>query len=518
MMSDFERALQDQKHRPYRSKRIRPCDRCRKLRVRCHITDEPPCLLCREKGSQCTFKNKASQRMSKSDSSVSGTDAAEAEAATKWSPKAAGAGEGTTSPSGASRGIAETSDCASYVSEQMAARGGADLSMMDHLVNGGRRASTLMDDGGEGGGAVSTMADEAMDGSIRGLRWSTDAELLLELESSSLAELGRAPPAPIEWKQLDEPMNPVPQQLLATGDTTMDPCQIVGLSASVNPVVLSRFDFDEANVLRLTQDNAYKLVYQSDTTPVIMSGSSRTARDVEDSLALARMQETLTGMVPADVGLRLFQQFWRNVYPYFPVLSYEKMHDLDQDGLSNIPVYLLATLYTLTLPFQQFDDELCIPGSFELSAADMYRFSLRAVFVAAKYPSIELLQAVLLLLQADSSYQPAGNEPTQRLLLEIMRGTCFALGLNQNCSGWDLGTIEKRVRKRLWWAMFVLETWHAMLMGTVIGFSQDDYNVDEPTGADFGEQATSRWRGRIQHFGELTRLTLITFKIHKTFL
>lgn len=55
----------DQAHahtRPYRSKRHRPCDVCRRRKHACFLEDQPPCRVCRVLGTECTFNEPPSKR------------------------------------------------------------------------------------------------------------------------------------------------------------------------------------------------------------------------------------------------------------------------------------------------------------------------------------------------------------------------------------------------------------------------------------------------------------------------
>lgn len=48
--------------RPYRSKRHRPCDICRRRKHACYVDQRPPCRNCRELGVECTFNDPPSKR------------------------------------------------------------------------------------------------------------------------------------------------------------------------------------------------------------------------------------------------------------------------------------------------------------------------------------------------------------------------------------------------------------------------------------------------------------------------
>jgi hypothetical protein len=49
--------------RPYRSKRHRPCDVCRRRKQACSLYDNLPCRVCRELGTECTFNDPPSKRL-----------------------------------------------------------------------------------------------------------------------------------------------------------------------------------------------------------------------------------------------------------------------------------------------------------------------------------------------------------------------------------------------------------------------------------------------------------------------
>lgn len=48
--------------RPYRSKRQRPCDVCRRRKHACHFDNQPPCTVCQELGTDCTFNEPPTKR------------------------------------------------------------------------------------------------------------------------------------------------------------------------------------------------------------------------------------------------------------------------------------------------------------------------------------------------------------------------------------------------------------------------------------------------------------------------
>lgn len=53
--------------RPYRSRRNRPCDYCRRRKIRCTMISPGNCTLCQKNGSKCTFVNEPEKKHRRSD-------------------------------------------------------------------------------------------------------------------------------------------------------------------------------------------------------------------------------------------------------------------------------------------------------------------------------------------------------------------------------------------------------------------------------------------------------------------
>ena len=60
-----------------------------------------------------------------------------------------------------------------------------------------------------------------------------------------------------------------------------------------------------------------------------------------------------------------------------------------------------------------------------------------------------------------------------------------SLGLNVDAKGWKLPAWEVRLRRRLWWVVYVEYTWRAVTHGRCSMISDDDWDVKPLTVDDF---------------------------------
>jgi hypothetical protein len=108
-------------------------------------------------------------------------------------------------------------------------------------------------------------------------------------------------------------------------------------------------------------------------------------------------------------------------------------------------------------------------------------------------------------------------------LAASMLAMAQSLGLNVNSTGWKLPAWEIRLRRRLWWAVYVEYTWRAVTHGRSSMISDDDWDVSSLTFADFTLDPTaiipeSIRDQSLEYFIRLCSLTEITSGICRQFL
>lgn len=246
---------------------------------------------------------------------------------------------------------------------------------------------------------------------------------------------------------------------------------------------------------------------------------------VEDAV-LCGIRKELDG-IDDDVGIRLVMLYFEHIYPYFPVLSRSQMLSQGpnmKETVLSLPLSLRAALYASAIPFMVYDDYLSTMLDVDPpSAQTLYRMAWTAVTHEAHTPHLSTLQSCLLLLQRDNVAQFVQCSPFHLSLAAWTVGLAQTLGLTTDCSTWrDIPAWEKRLRRRLWWATYVLDKWMLLTAGIATHVKDDDFDVLPLTAADFvsdanGTDTQNNSPTTHRHFSHLVWLTTILSDIHNTF-
>ncbi len=187
-----------------------------------------------------------------------------------------------------------------------------------------------------------------------------------------------------------------------------------------------------------------------------------------------------------------------------------------------MPLSLVAAVYATALPFFLYDDVLattiihCPP-----SASRLYRISWLAITQEIHKPRLATFQACLLLLQRAPNNRYVMDTPFQWSLVGWTVSLAYVLGLNKSCSGWNsLPRWERRLRGRLWWAIYVMDKWAFLGAGMPSHMKIDDTDVLPPnlsvdglSDMEYGDKDSHNLLSVPPHFYHLVCLTTIVSDI-----
>lgn len=423
--------------RPYRSKRHRPCDQCRERKLGCQTDGGLPCVRCRTADLPCTFEHPPPKRLRRESSGnlethrASATSSADPELSflpPSWEDQ-----PGHPPSHLPSRGASVTN----AVHEPAFTRleevpGGVSPALSNHLVTVGRYPTQFV-------------------------------QSLDQLEGFS--------------------------------------AQLFGASAESDPWLLRHCSFDDAGVKCF-----YKVHFRN-------AGGVPTADKIPvhfmlaaDDLAASAKQETscrfggdatreeLNRLVPHDYGQRLVSLFIKYVYPALPLISRSQMGltascSIPEPGaLERTPVHLLAAVYASALPFAAHDDYLCVLQTYNAPPADrLWRMAYELISEEVHTPHLAVLQAALLYLHRplDETRASLADTPFVWSFVGTIVGLAETLGLHIECRMWGIPAWEKRLRRRLWWAIYAEDKWRSLLMGRPPYIHRSEWDVSELDGADF---------------------------------
>ena len=180
------------------------------------------------------------------------------------------------------------------------------------------------------------------------------------------------------------------------------------------------------------------------------------------------------------------------------------------------PLSLRAALIATGLPFVPYDDVLATTLVHSIpSAQRLWQIVWLAASHEAHTPHLATVQSCLLLIQRVNDDRYVMDTSFRWSLIAWTIALAQSLGLPTDCSNWNqIPAWEKRLRRRLWWAVYVVDKWSFMSAGLASHIRHDDFDVSPLAVADFatgegtepGTEDTSHPSSHFFHLVELSRI------------
>ncbi|KAK3997769.1 fungal-specific transcription factor domain-containing protein [Cladorrhinum sp. PSN332] len=212
-------------------------------------------------------------------------------------------------------------------------------------------------------------------------------------------------------------------------------------------------------------------------------------------------------------GPGLVELYFRTVHPSYPILH--KAVFLEKYGRSytEFSPALLASVYLLAMDWWEFDRNL---SSNQKPDADaLSRLATKALMDVIHRPKLSSVQAGLLLLQR------AGGDSW--VLTSQVLAIGEELGLNLDCTAWNIPDWEKGLRRRLAWGLLMQDKWSSLIHGRPSHILPSYWQIPPVSLADFPESAaddvdkegsTEVEKGRLLfiHLTELTQIMALALE------
>ncbi|KAL3479625.1 fungal-specific transcription factor domain-containing protein [Aspergillus californicus] len=197
---------------------------------------------------------------------------------------------------------------------------------------------------------------------------------------------------------------------------------------------------------------------------------------VDDRVTATAWTELWTMLSPS-AAWHLVQLYARYIDPYYPVLSRQQI-PASPDTLSNMPLALLTAICATTLPFVMYDEALYTLLLHPPSARDLYRICWLGITQDLHAPSMSTLQACLILQQRLPTNMYLSDTAFTWSLISTAVAVAQTIGLHRNPSSWiSIPAWERRLRRILWWALWLTEKWIAFTRGMPSHISEDEFDV-----------------------------------------
>ncbi|EMC95191.1 hypothetical protein BAUCODRAFT_42261, partial [Baudoinia panamericana UAMH 10762] len=287
-------------------------------------------------------------------------------------------------------------------------------------------------------------------------------------------------------------------------------CKLLGQTTALDSSLIRLGSFNEKNetqsrhgILRQVNCNEYFSIH-ADADVQIPDDEAR---------ALAEIERIVGPHEPALIDI-----YFRNVQPSYPIIQEQAFLDRHRHGDKQFNPPLLAAMYLLALSWWEQDPELA--KHTKPDVARLEYIAVTALTVAMQRPKISAVQAGLLLLQRAKS-------STWTLTVQLV-ALGQDIGLHLDCSSWSIPVWERRLRKRLAWALYMQDKWSAVMHGRPSHINPADWVVQQPTEQDFDESIDPTLT-RVQEvtepqlahgrtvFMQMIKLTGIMAEVYETF-
>ncbi|KAG7857350.1 hypothetical protein KL919_003987 [Ogataea angusta] len=428
--------------RPYKSRKIRPCDRCRKRKSRCIIEHSGPCQLCARMNVNCEFTDKVppmnrhkAKQIPEGPETVCFVDFED--------PVVHSKAEDKNDDMNSSREFSSNaSELSSYTS-----------------------FSTSLSE------IVPTQIEkDAIQISIE----STEGNHDLEIAGKSLGAV------PIQGHTAMT--DPTEDEI----ESDEHECQFVYLyhSGYLDPFLLQN-----SAALHLKYGKSHLKTLDSSCQPqmqiLIENGNESNNTGLETSTFHPHTSN-------------LFEIFLKHVNTHFPVVSAAGFQKLINQ---NKACFLLLTALILATDSWQKDPQLTL---MERPDVDLVvRQVTQSILSEASNPSLAVMQSSLLLSQK-LFLNGFGIDGTPELaILSVAYTLAQTMGINIDCTQWNISSWEKKIRRRLWWTLYIQEKWFSFSLGRRSHISKTDWNVCPLTEFDFENNSPSDSNEQARHSNRL---------------
>lgn len=243
--------------------------------------------------------------------------------------------------------------------------------------------------------------------------------------------------------------------------------ELIGLTTAFEP-----FIFGATNEKTTYCRNGTLRVVAPATT-FLIKPDSETQNHQHEIEALDAIEALVTPHGPALIDI-----YFRIVHPSFPILHKKVFLEKYARSHREFSPPCLAGVYILASGWWSYSAEL---ASFPAPDVKALEKLASTTFNDVVYrPKLSTIQGGLLLSQHNS-----GESWTRTAQLIAVGQT---LGLHLDCSDWDIPAWEKGLRKRLAWALFMQDTWSALIHGWPAKITSDNWMVQAVSEDDFPER------------------------------
>lgn len=276
-----------------------------------------------------------------------------------------------------------------------------------------------------------------------------------------------------------------------------DTVAYLGLSSDFDPHLMQYYNYDhESHVAQFFKCSAREMDNDRAFPVQFLAFRDSRGKAVRDEIAAQRQRLTILTEGCED---RLLRLFFRLVYPTYPIVDRKKFYADYMRGSENIDICLYAGILAISVIWNKYDEVLCVKNLPRELYDKLFDECSIAVERSLTRPTLGTVQGLLLLIQKHIIQSVMSALFSANLLMAKLISVAHTLGLHLDCSSWSISSSEKRLRKRIWATIYIVEKWASANLGHPSMLHHENstwgvYDEDDPSSLLF------------VHFGRLTRI------------
>lgn len=195
--------------------------------------------------------------------------------------------------------------------------------------------------------------------------------------------------------------------------------------------------------------------------------------------AMISQMEGEMPLPPRDLADHLIDTYFSYVHPNMPVLHKPTFMRLyrSPDPFKRPPGVLLNAMFAIASRFSTHPE--IVGHDPEAFGDEYFDRAKRLVDFEYELPRQSSIQALLLMV----IYRFTSAKSGGRVWVMLGMATRMAqdLGMHRNSARWHLPPLETEIRKRLWWACYVMDRWVSACLGRPVAIDDNDCDVGFPS-------------------------------------
>lgn len=256
-------------------------------------------------------------------------------------------------------------------------------------------------------------------------------------------------------------------------------CLYAGLSSDQDPHLLRHLVYDESQCFGDRHWTVWRVGSQT-ATPAYMTVFPNPHLDCRADMYSLERVEALFHPHQNE----LIRLYYAHVHPSYPVL--EPQETLRARRAENrVPASLLAVIYNHGAQFWPRSPLAATHPSPLKREIRPWIFS--CLTFEARTPNLALVQATLLFMQLVPLQIRAPNHPGFWPMTNMLVGIAQDIGLHIDPAGWNIVPAERKIRRVLWWAVYLQDKSMAHWLGRPSHIASHSWDVASLTLRDFSD-------------------------------